>query len=88
MTKRGVGCICKCGAPIWLWDTEMESEAELAELRQWKQEDAWTRTIMHSPHGCGERIVVYPGDLILLEKCRAETGPKHQQSAAVLSDLL
>lgn len=64
--KRGVGCLCKCGAPIWLWNTEMENDDELAELREWKRQDDWTRMVVHSPHGCGEIKAICADDLILL----------------------
>lgn len=78
MTKRGVGCNCKCGASIWLWDTEMQTDEELAELREWKKEDDWTRVVFHSPNGCGHRMVVNPEDLVLLERRSTEAVPRHQ----------
>lgn len=74
-----MGCICKCGAPIWLWDTEMDTEEELAELREWKREDDWTLKVVHSPHGCGERMVVDADGLILLENRHIETEPAHRK---------
>lgn len=84
MNKRVVGCICKCGAPVWLWQTEMQTEAELEELRGWKREDDWTMMVEHSPHGCGRRIVVSADDLILLEKPCLEAAHTPAGKAALI----
>ena len=69
MTKRGIGCQCKCcGAPIWLWDTDIETVDELHAMREKKRHANWTVMTEHSPIGCGEEQWVSADDLILLER--------------------